>query len=88
MEFLIMRELQDWHLFQWGTQKYQNYLRKWIPASILIGFSAGILMAGFIFFIQTIGIIVSNNLGILGIPIAIIGAGLLTAILAKRYREV
>lgn len=85
-----MRDIQDWHLFQWGTQRYQNYLRTWIPAAIVIGFTAGLLMSLFVLFIELIGLLIVNSIGLtFGIPIAIVLAGGITAILAKKgYTEV
>ncbi|MHA2363270.1 MAG: chloride channel protein [Candidatus Hodarchaeales archaeon] len=81
-----MKEIRDWHLFQWGTPRYQNYLRKWIPASIIIGFFSGIAMSFFIYFIQSIGVIVVKTIGI---PLGIIIAGGITAVIVKMgYEEV
>ena len=65
--------------------QFQYYVSQWLPASVLIGLSSGMLMTLFIFLIQTMWNISNASWA----PVTIILAGAFTAFLSKQgYTEV
>jgi H+/Cl- antiporter ClcA len=81
-----MTQTTDLQLFSWRNSKAEVILKKWLPISISIGLLSGIIMSFFLWFIQTLSETITNYFWI---PLAVLIAGLFTALLSKYgYREV
>lgn len=81
-----MNYLPDLHLFKWKNTQTNILMKKWLPISIVIGIISGILMSFFLLFIQTLNEFITTSFWI---PIAVLIAGLITALLSKYgFKEV
>ncbi len=80
-----MKEFQLFQIFTVKPSRFQYYIIKWLPTTVLIGISVGMLMSTFVFLVQWSQEIINPFFA----PITITIAGGITAIMSKLgYSEV